>query len=60
MKLGVNISGINKHVGVDGKHQLTPFHGLAQRTAVGDIDQCTTAVERWQGNDFVPLPLRAK
>jgi hypothetical protein len=60
MKLGVNIGGINKHRYYRRERQLEPFDGLVQPIAVGNINECSAAMERRKGCDFVLLPLRAK
>ena len=39
---------------------LSAFHRLVQRIAIGNIDQVAAAVERRQGDDFLPLSLRAE
>jgi hypothetical protein len=47
MELGINISGIPAHWA--RLPALAAFHGLIQRIAVGNIDECTAAAEVGSG-----------
>ena len=59
VKLRIGISSVNQHIGIDSE-QLATFHGLVKRLAVGNIDQCASAAERWQGWDAPAFSLRAE
>jgi hypothetical protein len=56
MKLGIDVGGIRCR----RQQALQPFHGLVERIAIGNMEKDPAAAECRQGDDFLPLPLRAK